>query len=240
MYDYIEGKKRINEILNSSVPVESKTHIPSDSAFTYENGIKSWVGSLFVDIRKSTELFNDNDDVTIAKMIRTFSSEIVEILNSSSIIKEVGIRGDCVYGIYDIVNCVDLKTILSDATNINCLILLLNKLFERKGFPKISIGIGLGLNEDLIIKSGRKGTGINDKIWICKAVIDACNNANLGSKYNGGLWFGSVVMSSVFYNNITEYEDWAKLFSSKYYNYKTYYVGNPVFLEFERWVNEDA
>ena len=96
------------------------------------------------------------------------------------------------------------------------------------------------MNEDLIIKSGRKGTGINDKIWIGKAVIDACNNANLGSKYNGGLWFGSVVMSSVFYNNITEYEDWAKLFSSKYYNYKTYYVVNPVFLEFERWVNEDA
>ena len=89
MYDYKEGKKRINEILNSSVPVENKTHIPSDATFTYENGIKSWVGSLFVDIRKSTELFNDNDDITIAKMIRSFSSEIVEILNSSSIIKEV-------------------------------------------------------------------------------------------------------------------------------------------------------
>lgn len=240
MYDYKEGKKRINEILNSTVPVESKTHIPSDSAFTYENGIKSWVGSLFVDIRKSTELFNDNDDITISKMIRAFSSEIVEILNSSSIIKEIGIRGDCVYGIYDIVNCEDLKLILSDATNINCLILLLNKLFERKGFPKISVGIGLGLHEDLIIKSGRKGTGINDKIWIGKAVIDACNNANLGSKYNGGLWFGSVVMSPLFYDNIKEYEDWSKLFSSKYYNYKTYFVGNPVFIEFEKWVNEDA
>lgn len=239
MYDYKEGKKRINEILNSSVPVENKTHIPSDSAFTYENGIKSWVGSLFVDIRKSTELFNDNDDTTIAKMIRTFSSEIVEILNGSSLIKEIGIRGDCVYGIYDIVNCQDLKIILSDATNINCLILLLNKLFERKGFPKISVGIGLGLNEDLIIKSGRKGTGINDKIWIGKAVIDACNNANLGSKYNGGNWFGSVVMSSQFYN-ITEYEEWTKLFSLKYYNNKSYYVVSPVFIEFERWVNEDA
>ena len=104
----------------------------------------------------------------------------------------------------------------------------------------MSVGIGLGLNEDLIIKSGRKGTGINDKIWIGKAVIDACNNANLGSKYNGSSWFGSVVMSSLFYNNITEYEEWTKLFSSKYYNYKTYYVGNPVFIEFERWVNEDA
>lgn len=240
MYDYKEGKKRINEILNSSIPVESKEHIPSDSAFTYENGIKSWVGSLFVDIRKSSELFNNNDDITIAKMIRTFSSEIVEILNSSSIIKEVGIRGDCVYGIYDIVSCKDLKVILSDATNINCLILLLNKLFERKGFPKISVGIGLGLNEDLIIKSGRKGTGINDKIWIGKAVIDACNNANLGSKYNNGSWFGSVVMSSLFYNNITEYEEWIKLFSEKHFNYKQYYVGNPVFIEFERWVNEDA
>lgn len=240
MYDYKEGKKRINEILNSSVPVESKTHIPSDATFTYENGIKSWVGSLFVDIRKSTELFNNNDDITISKMIRSFSSEIVEILNSSSIIKEVGIRGDCVYGIYDVVDKDDLKIILSDATNINCLILLLNKLFEKKGFPKISVGIGLGLNEDLIIKSGRKGTGINDKIWIGKAVIDACNNANLGSKYNGGVWFDSVVISSLFYSNISDYEDWTKLFSYKYYNSKAYYIGSPVFKDFERWVNEDA
>ena len=240
MYDYNEGKKRINEILNSSVPIETKQHILSDSAFTYENGIKSWVGSLFVDIRKSTELFNDNSDITISKMIRAFSSEIVEILNTSSIIKEVGIRGDCVYGIYDIVTKDDLEMILSDATNINCLISLLNKLFERKGFPKISVGIGLGLNEDLIIKSGRKGTGINDKIWIGKAVIDACNNANLGSKNNGGFWFHSVVMSEIFYNNISQFEDWTRLFSKKYYNFKTYYTGNPVFKNFERWVNEDA
>lgn len=240
MYDYVEGKKRINNILNSSVPITEKEHIPSDSAFTYDNGIKSWVGSLFVDIRKSTELFNNNDDITISKMIRSFSSEIVEILNSSTTIKEVGIRGDCVYGIYDICIKDDLITILSDATNINCLILLLNKLFQRKGFPEISVGIGLGLNEDLIIKSGRKGTGINDKIWIGKAVIDACNNANLGSKYNNGVWFNPVVMSSMFYSNIEEFEDWKKLFNNKMTNYKNYYVGNPIYLEFERWVKEDA
>ena len=46
LYNYIEGKKRINEILNSKVPVEEKEHIPNDGYFTYENGIKSWVASL--------------------------------------------------------------------------------------------------------------------------------------------------------------------------------------------------
>ena len=158
MYNYIEGKKRINEILNSKVPVEEKEHIPNDGYFTYENGIKSWVASLFVDIRKSTELFNSNDDIVIAKMIRTFSSEIVDILNNSEFIQEVGIRGDCVYGIFDIADKTDLKEVLSAATNINCLIMLLNKLFKRKGYPEIQVGIGLGLNKDLIIKSGKKGS----------------------------------------------------------------------------------
>lgn len=240
MYNYVEGKNRINEILNSKVPVEKKEHIPGDGYFTYENGIKSWVGSLFVDIRKSTELFNNNDDIVIAKMIRSFSSEIVDILNNSKFIQEVGIRGDCVYGIFDIAQTTDLKEILSAATNINCLILLLNKLFKRKGYPEIQVGIGLGLNEDLIIKSGKKGSGINDKIWIGKAVIDGCNNANLGSKYNNGIWFSSVVLSGLFYNNIEEFEEWKVLFEQKYYNNSYYYVGNPVYIEFERWVNEDA
>ncbi len=240
MYNYIEGKKRINEILNSKVPVEEKEHIPGDGYFTYENGIKSWVASLFVDIRKSTELFNSNDDIVIAKMIRTFSSEIVDILNNSEFIQEVGIRGDCVYGIFDIADKTDLKEVLSAATNINCLIMLLNKLFKRKGYPEIQVGIGLGLNQDLIIKSGKKGSGINDKIWIGKAVIDGCNNANLGSKYNNGVWFPSVVLSGLFYSNIEEFEEWKKLFNQKYYNNKYYYVGSPVYIEFERWVNEDA
>ena len=50
---------------------------------------------------------------------------------------------------------------------------MLNKLFSKKGFPNIKVGIGVGIGEDLIVKAGKKGTGINDRIWIGKAVIDA-------------------------------------------------------------------
>ena len=48
MFNYIESKKRINEILTSKTVIRDENHVPkSDSNYTYENGIKAWVGSIF-------------------------------------------------------------------------------------------------------------------------------------------------------------------------------------------------
>ena len=52
---------------------------------------------------------------------------------------------------------------------------MLNKLLGQNGYPTIQAGIGLGCSQDLIIRAGQSGTGINDKIWIGKAVVDAAN-----------------------------------------------------------------
>ena len=50
-YDYIRAKKDIKDVLNSKIEITPKESIPeSDSLFTYENGIKTWVGSIFVDM----------------------------------------------------------------------------------------------------------------------------------------------------------------------------------------------
>ena len=72
------------------------------------------------------------------------------------------------------------------------------KLLTNHGYASLSAGIGLGCSEDLIIKAGQSGSGINDKIWIGKAVVDACK---LGDKANrNGIC--PIALSTLFYDNI--------------------------------------
>ena len=98
-YDYKEGKRRILELLNDPTDIEEVTSIPSDKEFTYDNGYYGWVTALFVDIRESTKLFAENKKSSTARIIRCFTSEIIEILKNDSNLREIGIRGDCVYAI---------------------------------------------------------------------------------------------------------------------------------------------
>ena len=52
----------------------------------------------------------------------------------------------------------------------------------------------------MIVKAGKKGTGINDRIWIGKAVIDACILADKAGR-NGNAIIG---VSSLVYENFIE------------------------------------
>lgn len=82
MYDYKDGKKRIQEILNNKLDIE-KGYIPKEEAFTYENAYFGWVTALFVDIRDSSKLFSNEDKVQMSKIIRSFTSEVIEILRDA-------------------------------------------------------------------------------------------------------------------------------------------------------------
>ena len=56
-------------------------------------------------------------------------------------------------------------------------------------------------SESLVIKGGRKGTGIHDYIWIGDSVVDASKLSSQGNR-NG---FKTICMSSCFYDNIKEF-----------------------------------
>ena len=173
MYDYLKSKSAIENILLSKTKIEDKDKIPaSDSEFTYTNGIRTWVGALFVDIVNSSELCKTPNEDT-ARILRAFCSEIIAILKYDSNYREIGIRGDCVYCIYTTQYVADLVDIFRHAYRINTFMEMFNKLLEDNGFQKIYAGIGLGCDKELIIKAGQSGSGINDKIWIGKAVVDA-------------------------------------------------------------------
>ena len=238
MYDYKKSKEAVEAILRSPTKIVEKSLIPSsDSEFTYENGIKTWVGALFVDIVDSSKLFRSPNEDT-ARIIRSFCSEIISILKDDSNYREIGIRGDCVYCIYNAPYQTDLVEIFRHAYRINSFMQMLNKLLNKFGFPTVRAGIGLGCSQDLIIKAGQSGSGINDKIWIGKAVVDAAHLSDVANR-NG---VSAIAMSPLFYDNVIEhlckenekYKSWISSHTSGYYGSVDYYHCSIIETDFDK------
>lgn len=181
-YDYEQGKLRIAKILNNPMPIEKKHYIPAGDNFTFDNGYMAQVTAIFVDIRNSTELFSNKNEQT-AKVVRAFTSEIIEILrDDDGFMEEIGIRGDCVYAIYDTPNQSDIFKCANKTFYINTLIKMLNKMLRQKDIQEIRAGVGMATDQELIIKAGRMRSGINSKVWIGKAVTKASKLSSLGDK----------------------------------------------------------
>lgn len=202
MYDYKNGKKRVEEILNSDVDVIKKERLPKSDELTFDNSYYSWISSIFIDIRESSTLFKEESNKNISKIMKSFTSELIEILRKSDKLRDIGIRGDCVYAIYSTPDKRNDEDIFTMACYCNTYILMLNKLLKQHKLPSIKIGIGLATSKTLVIKAGRKYVGINDKIWIGNSVIDASNFSAIANTGN----FGAIVMSPNFYKYILEYE----------------------------------
>ncbi len=241
MYDYKKSRSTVEEILTSATKIEEKDRIPaSDSEFTYKNGIKTWVGALFVDIVNSSDLCKTANEDT-ARIFRAFCSEVIGILKEDSNYREIGIRGDCVYCIYTSQYVVDLVDIFRHAYRINTFMKMFNILLKKNGYPKINAGIGLGCDKELIIKAGQSGSGINDKIWIGKAVVDACHLGNIANR-KGIL---PIALSPSFYYEIKKdlenenigYKNWIMEHRSNGYAVDFYHC-NIVETEFNDWIEE--
>lgn len=131
-YDYKAGKKRVKEILDNKLEVIEQNRVPKDNEFTFNNGYYSWVTALFVDIRDSSTLFADGDKEKVSKIIRSFTSEIIEILRDDDNLREIGIRGDCVYAIYTTPYRKDIYEIVNKSSWVNTYMRMLNELLKEK------------------------------------------------------------------------------------------------------------
>lgn len=200
-YNYKEGQKRVNELLNQPEENSVRAEIPNDKDFHFDNGYLCCITSIFVDIRDSTKLFAGKKS-TVSRVIRCFTSETIEILNTGSNMKEIGIRGDCVYGVFSTPNREDIHEVVEKATYINTLILMLNALFKKKNIAPLAVGIGIATSQDLVVKAGREGSGINSKVWIGEAVVQASNLSSYGNKKE--FVNKTIVMSPTTYNNIKD------------------------------------
>lgn len=243
-YDYKERKKKVEEILDNTDKVNVVGKFPQDKDFTYTNGYKAWASAIFVDLRDSTTLFSGKNDIDIAKLIRGFTSEIIEILrkDTDNDLKEIGIRGDCVFAVYSTQFTGDIYDVANRAFHINTYMRMLNKLLAERNLPTIKAGIGLATNETLAVKAGRKSSGINNLVWIGESVAKAAKLSDLGNK-NG---IEPIVMSSLFYSNYIDVQkglqpddDVEKWWTRKYdTSYRTYYHGTVVQSNFDKWITD--
>ena len=235
-YNYKNSKSNIINILNSDMPITEADTIPSDQEFTYDNGVLSLVSAIFVDIKKSSLLFKDRDE-KLARLLRAFTSELITIFQDFDKHNQIGIRGDCVYAIYSTPQKSDVKSVFSIAIKVNTFMKMFNKLLTKYGYSNIGVGIGLGCDKELIIKAGRTGTGINDKIWIGKAVVDAANLSSVANRHN----FSKIAMNDCFYANIKKFYKDEDLFHRVYnfdYFDDVFYECNIVEKQFNNWINE--
>jgi len=241
-YDYKERKKKVEEILDNTNGVKDVEKFPSDGSFTYTNAYKAWAGAIFVDLRDSTTLFSGDNDLEIAKVIRGFTSEIIEILrlDTDDHLKEIGIRGDCVFAVYSTPTKKDIYDIAKRAFYINTYMKMLNKLLSNRNLPEITAGIGLACKTTLAVKAGRESSGINNLVWIGESVAKAAKLSDLGNKNS----INPIVMSHTFYINYIDKQkeskpdaaDWWEKDSDE--NYGTYYHGNIVIGQFNSWIKD--
>lgn len=241
-YDYKKGKERLETILDNKLEVIEKSELPADDSFTFNNGYYSWITAIFVDIRRSSELFADKDKEKVSKIIRSFTSEIIEILREDDNLREIGIRGDCVYAVYTTPQKDDVYEIADKTFYVNTYMEMLNTLLSERSLPKITAGIGMSTSQELVVKAGRKDVGINSKVWIGTAVSRASNLSSLGNK-NG---LSPIVYSNISYINfIDKLEENNKNQNPKEWFYEhfdnangKYYSASIIKTEFNSWINE--
>lgn len=200
-YGYKAGKKRINGILNSPNEITVMGSVPKMGAFNYQNGICAPVAAIFVDIRDSSTYFTKQPKKQVAQMIRAFVNELIEIFSNNKNHREIGIRGDCVYAIYNASSKGACESVIDDAATANTLMNMLNSLLEQRRYKRIKAGIGIGYDDkQLVVKAGNIQANINSFVWIGNAVIDASNCASFGNRGNRE----AVIISERFFEKIKD------------------------------------
>lgn len=231
-YNFEDSRSRIDEILNSSSNFDDKDEIPKRDTLTYTNGYNVKCCALFVDLRDSSTLPQVHQKKVLAKIYRSYISEIVAILNGFVHCKEINIVGDCVSAVFSGQYKSHVNDTLDAAAKINSLIQVLNYKLEKKGYTAIKAGIGLSWGRVLMIKAGYKGSGINDVVYMGDAVNKASKMCSKAMKEVQQ----PVVCTTDFYTNLKK--DYQEMFYPSYTNSTKYYSSSVVDSELNEWLSE--
>lgn len=201
-YNLTDSLGRIDEIISTSESsYEERDYIPTRDQLTFTNGFYVNCSALFVDIRKSSELIDYHKRRVLAKIYRTYISEVAAIMNGENSCAEINVVGDCVSGIFNTRYTKDMDSVFSSAAQISSLIDIMNYKFSKAGLTKITIGIGLAYGRALMVKAGCRGSGINEVIWMGDVVNEASKLASYGNKEYYDM---EIMASKAFYQSLNE------------------------------------
>lgn len=240
-YDFENGKKEIEDILDSKIDVKDTPSIPEDNEISFGNGVRTWVSSIFVDIVSSSKFFA-RDDVSRnvkSRIIKSFVEQIVSIYHDNENVYEIGIRGDCVYAVFKAEYKKNILSVFKTAYCINTFLRMFNKILSIKKYPAINAGIGVGTGYDLIVKAGKKRI-VNDKIWVGDSLVNASNLSKIANRYG----YDPICLDKTTYSNIIEYllkenenySNWIRPATSLKFA-DSFYQCNIVQAFYDEWIN---
>ena len=232
-YSFEESLSRMDEILNAdNKQFDEKDLIPARSSLTYTNGFYVNCTALFVDIIDSSKMTDEHKRPVLAKIYRSFISELVAFFNGYDICKEVNIHGDCVWAVFDTPYKSDIDKVFSAAYGANALVNILNYKLKKKDYLTYDVGIGMDYGRALMIKAGHKGSSINDVVWMGDVVNQACHYAGYVGKT--GTWGYNIFLSNVIYDNLNEDNKKLCFRNSQWYCYQS----NAVMSYMDKWLFE--
>jgi hypothetical protein len=232
-YNYKEGKQRVEQILRLNSEIEEVAVIPKTKAeWESKNGIKSWVSAIVVNLRDSNKLINIEDEIQVAKTIKAYTSEIIEIFSGSELLFEKGVRGDTVYGLFNATSDEEANEVLSIAEWANTYMKMLNELLMQNGFHKVHAGIGVSISQDLIIRTMKD----YEKIVVGRAFFDADHLSKLTSRFGQISVEQPIALTKAFYEKISGFKNNNGLYH-KYYGIDVY-VGDVINKEYYNWIGK--
>lgn len=210
-YDVDKSAERIREILDRpSTSFEEADSLPDRDKLTFTNGFYGKAAAIFVDIRDSSGMTEKYKRPKLAKIYRAFISEMVAVLNSASVVREVNIVGDCVWAVYNSAYKTNVNEVFEVACRANSLVKLLNHYFDLHSIDDISVGIGVEQGRALMIKAGYSGSGINEVVYMGDVVNRAAHYAHeAGRGWNQPMYLGE----DIHLNLKEKYTDFCSLHS---------------------------
>jgi len=235
-YNFLKSFERIDEILNASSAYEELDYIPKRDKLTFTNGYYVKCNAIFIDVRGSSSLPQKYRRPSLAKLYRSYISELVAILNSYEECKEVNIVGDCVSGIFEAQKKEDTRQAYESAYTIYSLVKALNYKLCRKGISPIKIGIGIAKGRALMIKAGYRGSTVSEVVWMGDVVNEASNLCSLANKkYASSLVIGESVFTDL---PDTSQEFFKKEKQVSPTGYKNIYHANIHRKDMEKWLKD--
>lgn len=110
---------------------------------------------------------------------------------------------------------------------------VLNIKLRKRNYSELTVGIGASYGSSLLIKSGYKGSGINEVVWLGTLVSEAAKLCGYGNKTGADY---EIMVSDVFYDNLKEAN---KKLLTKNYN-RSCYHGNVINIGMNEWVKNNG
>ena len=200
-YNFEDSCKRIDDMLATSGDFEETVDIKKRVNLTYDNGYYVNCYALFVDIRDSSSLPSVHQKRVLAKLYRSYISEVTAIMQSNTNCKEVNIIGDCVSGIFTCSSKDDVMEPFSAAYTINGIVQVLNLKASKKGYHPIKIGIGIAKGKALMVQNGNGVMNVSAEVYTDLAGMLGYQNKPyqemLNKPYDKNYYTGNIILHSI-------------------------------------------